>query len=105
MKRSSLPMPAPLPESIPIPEATPPAEMDLVAVPTGVNHRAAAYAHAEGSPLDKRDFYIGAALIKHPHGDHLVDSGFGRDLARQFATVPRVLQKMTTYEDCSAYPT
>lgn len=32
-----LPMPLPLPESIPIRRADPPAEMDLVAVPTGVN--------------------------------------------------------------------
>jgi glyoxylase-like metal-dependent hydrolase (beta-lactamase superfamily II) len=93
-----LPMPAPLPESIPIPTADPPAEMDLVAVPTGVNHRTAAYAYAGGSVFDRRDFYIGAALIKHPQGDLLVDSGFGRDIATQLATMPRLFRMMTRYD-------
>ncbi|MGW7256430.1 MBL fold metallo-hydrolase [Streptomyces sp. NPDC054834] len=95
---SGLPQPAPLPPSVPIPHADPPAEMDLVAVPTGVNNRVAAYAYAGGSFFDKRDFYIGAALIKHPQGDLLVDSGFGRDIAKQFATMPRLFQKITKYE-------
>lgn len=98
MKKSMLPMPAPLPASIPVPEARPPAEMDLVAVPSGVNHRTAAYAYTGGSIFDKRDFYIGAALIKHPQGDLLVDSGFGRDIAKQIATMPRFFQKITKYD-------
>jgi len=91
-------MPSPLPETIPIPKADPPAELDLVAVPTGVNHRTAAYAYAGGSIFDKRDFYIGAALIRHPQGDLLVDSGFGRDIAKQIATMHRLFQKMTKNE-------
>lgn len=95
---SGLPEPAPLPESVPIPRADPPAGMDLVAVPTGVNNRVAAYAYTGGSFFDKRDFYIGAALIKHPQGDLLVDSGFGRDIVRQFATMPRLFQRLTKYE-------
>ena len=53
--------------------------MELIAVPTGVNHRVAAYAYRGGSVFDRRDFYIGAALIKHPQGDLLVDACFGRD--------------------------
>lgn len=93
-----LPMPLPLPESIPIPRADPPAEMDLVAVPTGVNHRTAAYAYVGGSIFDKREFYIGAALIQHPQGDLLVDSGFGRDIAKQLTTMPRLFRKMTKYD-------
>ena len=72
--------------------------MDIVAVPTGVNHRVAAYAYAGGSVFDKRDFCIGAALIKHPRGDLLVDSGFGRDIAKQFATMPRLFRKITKYD-------
>ncbi|MFE4256021.1 MBL fold metallo-hydrolase [Streptomyces sp. NPDC056910] len=94
----ALPPPAPLPPSIPIPQAKPPADMDLVAVPTGVNNRVAAYAYSGGSLFDRRDFYIGAALIKHPQGDLLVDSGFGRDIAKQFATMPRLFQRMTKYQ-------
>ncbi len=93
-----LPMPAPLPDSIPVPIADPPAEMDLVAVPTGVNHRNAAYAYAGGSVLERRDFYIGAALVKHPRGDLLIDSGFGRDIAAQLATMPRLFRMLTRYD-------
>jgi hypothetical protein len=42
--------------------------MELIAVPTGLNKRVAAYAYRGGSVFDRRDFYIGAALIKHPPG-------------------------------------
>jgi glyoxylase-like metal-dependent hydrolase (beta-lactamase superfamily II) len=94
----ALPDPGPLPGSVPIPDAKPPGGMDLVAVPTGVNHRVAAYAYRGGSVFDRRDFYIGAALIKHPLGDLLVDAGFGRDIARQFRTMPRYFQAITRYE-------
>jgi glyoxylase-like metal-dependent hydrolase (beta-lactamase superfamily II) len=93
-----LPEPAPLPESVPLPQADPPAGMDLVAVPTGVNNRNAAYTYTGGFFFDKRDFYIGAALIKHPQGDLLVESGFGRATAKQFATMPPLFQKLTKYE-------
>ena len=98
LSSAALPPAAPLPPSVPIPEATPPADIDLVAVPTGVNNRVAAYAYSGGSLFDRRDFYIGAALIKHPQGDLLVDSGFGRDIAKQLATMPRLFQRMTKYQ-------
>ena len=84
----ALPDPGPLPASVPIPRAEPPGDMELIAVPTGVNNRVAAYAYRGGSVFDRRDFYIGAALVKHPQGDLLVDAGFGRDIARQFSTMP-----------------
>jgi N-acyl homoserine lactone hydrolase len=93
-----LPDPGPLPPSVPIPHAEPPDDMELVAVPTGVNYRVAAYAYRSGSVFDRRDFYIGAALIKHPLGDLLVDAGFGRDIARQFATMPRYFRAVTRYQ-------
>ncbi|HYB18692.1 MAG TPA: hypothetical protein VEF71_24950, partial [Streptosporangiaceae bacterium] len=58
----ALPDPGPLPASVPIPDADPPEDMELIAVPTGVTSRVAAYAYRGGSVLDRRDFYIGAAL-------------------------------------------
>ena len=64
-RRSSspaLPDPGPLPASVPIPRAEPPDDMELIAVPTGVNNRVAAYAYRGGSVFDRRDFYIGAAF-------------------------------------------
>jgi glyoxylase-like metal-dependent hydrolase (beta-lactamase superfamily II) len=95
---SPLPKPDPLSEAIPIPEATPPQDMDIVAVPTGVNKRIAAYGFRGGSFFDKRDFNIGGTLIKHPNGDLLVDTGFGRDIDQQFSTMPPLFQKLTKYE-------
>jgi len=94
----ALPDPGPLPASVPIPDAEPPDDMELIAVPTGVNNRVAAYAYRGGSVFDRRDFYIGAALIKHPQGDLLVDAGFGRDIAQQSSTMPRYFQAITKYE-------
>src|SRR5215469_4577258 len=94
----ALPDPGPLPATVPVPVAEPPDDMELIAVPTGVNNRVAAYAYRGGSVFDRRDFYIGAALIKHPQGDLLVDAGFGRDIAQQFATMPRYFQAITRYQ-------
>jgi N-acyl homoserine lactone hydrolase len=62
-KSPALPDPGPLPATAPIPSAEPPGDMELIAVPTGVNYRVAAYAYRGGSVFDRRDFYIGAALI------------------------------------------
>ena len=41
----ALPDPGPLPSRIPVPDAEPPADMELIAVPTGINNRVAAYAY------------------------------------------------------------
>lgn len=93
-----LPRPGPLPDSIPIPEAEPPEGVDVVAVPTGVNKRVAAYGYRGGSPFERRDFNIGAILIKHPSGDLLVDTGFGSGIDRQMASMPPYFQRLTKYE-------
>ncbi len=93
-----LPDPGPLPASVLVPAADPPEDMELVAVPTGVNNRVAAYAFQGGSVFDRRDFYVGAALIKHPGGDLLVDAGFGRDIAAQFATMPGYFRAITRFQ-------
>jgi glyoxylase-like metal-dependent hydrolase (beta-lactamase superfamily II) len=49
-----LPMPSPLPETIPIPKADPPAELDLVAVPTDYD-------------FDR----LSGILLTHAHWDHM----------------------------------
>jgi N-acyl homoserine lactone hydrolase len=51
--------------------------MELIAVPTGVKDRVAAYAYRGGSVFDRRDFHAGAALIKHAQGDLLVHASCG----------------------------
>jgi hypothetical protein len=60
----------------------------------------AAYAYRGGPVLDRRDFCIGAALIKYPAGDLLADAGSGPDIAWQFAAMPRCFRAVTGYLLC-----
>jgi glyoxylase-like metal-dependent hydrolase (beta-lactamase superfamily II) len=71
--------------------------MAVFALVTGVNHRVAAYGYRGGSLFERRDFSMAAALVKHPKGDLLIDTGFGRDIARQFRTLPRLFRAVTFY--------
>lgn len=59
-----LPDPGPLPASVPIPQAEPPDDMELVAVPTGVNNRVAAYAGtAPGPSRSRRSTRVAGAAV------------------------------------------
>lgn len=93
---------APLPPAAPyvgdLPPATPPPTLAVYQLPTGVNHRTAAFAYRGGGFGDRRDFALAAALIVHPRGDLLIDTGFGRDLARQLALMPWRFRIVTDYE-------
>ncbi|WP_394834205.1 MBL fold metallo-hydrolase [Pendulispora rubella] len=88
--------PAPLPD--PLPPASPPADVALFQLPTGVTHRSAAFAYRGGSFRDARDFAMTAALVKHPRGDLLVDTGFGRDVDTHFQRMPFLFRAITSYE-------
>ncbi|HKC95459.1 MAG TPA: hypothetical protein VKB81_15685 [Nitrospira sp.] len=72
----------------PLPSATPPKEMAVVALMTGVSHRVAASGYRGGSLFERRDFSMAATLVKHPQGDLLIDTGLGRNIAEQFRTMP-----------------
>ena len=82
------PLPAPSPISDPLPQASPPGGMAIYALPTGVNHRTAAFAYRGGSPWDKRDSVSTAVLVRHPQGDLLIDTGLGRTIAEQMREFP-----------------
>jgi glyoxylase-like metal-dependent hydrolase (beta-lactamase superfamily II) len=82
------PLPAPSPTSDPLPQASPPGGMAIYALPTGVNHRTAAFAYRGGSPWDKRDSVSTAVLVRHPQGDLLIDTGLGRAIAEQMRRFP-----------------
>src|SRR3974390_3512427 len=82
------PLPAPSPISDPLPQASPPGGMAIYALPTGVNHRTAAFAYRGGSPWDKRDSVLTAVLVRHPQGDLLIDTGLGRTIAEQIREFP-----------------
>ena len=94
---SAVPLPKPNSYSGPVPSATPPKEMAVFALVTGVNHRIAAYGYRGGSLFEPRDFAMAGALVKHPQGDLLIDTGFGRDIAKQFRTMPLVFRAITFY--------
>ncbi len=81
-----------------LPPATPPASMRLYQLPTGVVHRTAASAYRGGSMFETRNSAITAALVRHPKGDLLIDTGFGRDIGEQFARMPLPFRAITTYE-------
>lgn len=97
--RTFLASPLPMPKAYagPIPSATPPKEMAVVAVITGVNHRVAAFGYRGGSFFDRRDFSMAGTLVKHPKGDLLIDTGFGHDINQQFRTLPFLFRTITFY--------
>ncbi len=99
---TSAPLPPPEPLSAPPPAAAPPPAMALYHLPTGVTHRSAAFAYRGGSYRDKRDFAMSAVLVKHPRGDLLIDTGFGRDIDAQFQKMPFGFRMSTDYERFTA---
>ncbi len=88
--------PAPLNESLPVAQA--PETMKLFQIPTGVNHRSAAFAYRGGSYFDKREFSMSAALIQHPKGDILIDAGFGNNVKKHFESMPFYFRITTDFE-------
>jgi len=81
-----------------LPAAFPPPEMSLIQLPTGVTHRSAAFAYRGGSFFDKRDLSMTALLVKHPRGDLLIDTGFGRHVDTQIRTMPLFFRAATSYQ-------
>jgi glyoxylase-like metal-dependent hydrolase (beta-lactamase superfamily II) len=95
--------PAPLPAPPPLtdqslPPASSPASMAVFALPTGVTHRSAAFGYRGGAFSDKRDFAMTAVLVKHPQGDLLIDTGFGRDIDTQVRVMPFFFKLTTSYD-------
>jgi glyoxylase-like metal-dependent hydrolase (beta-lactamase superfamily II) len=80
-----------------LPKANPPAEMTLSALPTGTMRSKAGFAYRGGSLTEPRDFTMSVALVQHPRGDLLIDSGFGRDVDLHFRTVPALMRAFTSY--------
>jgi glyoxylase-like metal-dependent hydrolase (beta-lactamase superfamily II) len=71
--------------------------MVVFSVVTGVNHRVAAFGYRGGSLFERRDFSMAGALVKHPKGDLLIDTGFGRNIDEQFHTLPGIFRAITFY--------
>jgi N-acyl homoserine lactone hydrolase len=47
--------------------------------------------------FERREFSMAGALVKHPQGDLLIDTGFGRNIAEQFRTLPFMVRAITFY--------
>jgi glyoxylase-like metal-dependent hydrolase (beta-lactamase superfamily II) len=84
--------------SDPLPQAFSPAGMALYVLPTGVNHRTAAFAYRGGSPWEKWDSVSNAVLIRHPQGDVLIDTGLGRTIESQLQAMPSLFRLATDLE-------
>lgn len=91
------PLPRPAPFDGELPAAAPPAGMAVFQLPTGLIHRTAAFAYRGGSPFERRDFAMAAALVTHPRGDILIDTGFGRDIDAQIQRMPLAFRAATSY--------
>jgi hypothetical protein len=94
---SASPLQKPEPYTGPLPSGTPPQDLAVFSVVTGVNHRVAAFGYRGGSLFERRDFSMAGALVKHPKGDLLIDTGFGRNIDEQFRTLPWGLRAVTPY--------
>jgi N-acyl homoserine lactone hydrolase len=75
-------LPVPALAAAGLPRADPPAGMTLSALATGDMPSVAAFAYRGGGWRDERHFTMSAILVRHPRGDLLFDTGFGRDVDR-----------------------
>jgi N-acyl homoserine lactone hydrolase len=82
----NLPMPPAWQGSLP--EATPPSDMAIYQLPTGSYETRASFAFKGGAFRDKRSFAATAILVTHPHGDFLIDAGFGAGVAAHVHAQP-----------------
>lgn len=85
-----------------LPVASPPAEMSISALPTGAMESKAMFAYRGGGFNDGRDFTMTAFLVRHPKGDLLFDTGFGRNVDEHVKRMPWLMQKMTSYKKGTA---
>src|SRR5207237_9817008 len=75
---SASPLPKPEPYTGPQPSATPPQNLAVFSVVTGVNHRVTAFGYCGGSLFERRDCCMAGAQVKHPTGDLAVENAFSR---------------------------
>ena len=94
---SPSPLPMPKPYAGPMPSAIPPKEIAVYSLVAGVNHRVEAFGYRGGSLFRRRDFSMAGTLVKHPKGDMLIDTGFGRNIDQQFRTLPFMVRAITFY--------
>ncbi len=80
-----------------LPPASPPAGMSISVMPTGSMESRAALAFRGGSWNDIRKFSMTAFFVRHPKGDLLIDTGFGKNVDNHIKMLPSIMQNLTTY--------
>lgn len=79
-----------------LPAALPPSNMSISALPTGSMESQALFAYRGGSYGDKREFTMTAFLVRHPKGDLLFDTGFGRNVEEHARMMPWVMRQISS---------
>ncbi len=72
----------------PLPPASPPAGMSISALPTGTYDSPAALTYRGGAWGETRHLASTAVLVRHPKGDLLIDTGFGRNVDKHMQLLP-----------------
>lgn len=80
---------------IPPPTAT--QDVTLHAIPAGSMESTAGMAYRGGSLTEKRVFGMGGILVRHPQGDVLFDTGFGKDVDQHIKTIPLLMRLTSSY--------
>lgn len=78
------------------PNPRPPTAMRLSILEAGYMESLQAFSYRGG---DFKPYISGmaAALIQHPDGDILIDTGFGRDVDTHYKTIPKLMQWLASY--------
>lgn len=90
----------PITEDVPITLANPPRVegVRISALYAGRMESIAAFAYRGGGFGDKRVFGMGGILVRHPQGNLLFDTGFGKDVDAHVRSMPFLLRATTSYE-------
>lgn len=96
---SFLPAKLKVTDEVPITLITPPKVpgVRISAIYAGRMESLGAFAYRGGSFSDKRIFGMGAILVRHPSGNLLFDTGFGRDVDQHVQKMPWLLRATTKY--------
>lgn len=94
---AAAPLAAGRPWTEPLPAAVPLPGVAVSSIATGVTHRSAGFAYRGGSLFEARDFAMNAALVHHPRGDVMIDTGLGRDVDAQLRAMPAWFRWTTSF--------
>ncbi|OZI61200.1 hypothetical protein CAL28_17855 [Bordetella genomosp. 11] len=73
-----------------LPPASPPATMSISALPTGTYDSPAALTYRGGAWFETRHLAATALLVRHPKGNLLIDTGFGRNIDAHIKLIPPI---------------